>query len=271
MTGLPGRLLYRYGRAPYHKGKRHLLTWFHRLFGPVLVKSDYGPVLACFLTNAEQSLIYENPYNTPIHRIIVERLDEFDLFVDIGAHIGLFSLVCALESGGRIRSIAFEPSPREYRRLLTNIAANGVSSISPIHCALGDGPRFAGFQIAEDHQNTGTNHVVAAQSDGNLDVLLLELDMLAGLGAERAFVKIDTEGYEFSVLRGGTGFLGGLASGFGLLEYHPQSAARLGYGLDDIVDLLRDAGFGLSRRIPSPNGFQEDILFVKPARAAAPP
>ena len=52
-----------------------------------------------------------------------------DVFVDVGANWGYFSLAAAHSVGPRGRVVAFEPEPRLYRMLVTNIAANEIAWI----------------------------------------------------------------------------------------------------------------------------------------------
>ena len=79
-----------------------------------------------------------------------------DVFVDVGANWGYFSLAAAHWVGPRGRVVAFEPEPRLYRMLVTNIAANDIAWIEthPIAIAAGDGRMsFAAFR--EDAGNWG--------------------------------------------------------------------------------------------------------------------
>ena len=79
-----------------------------------------------------------------------------DVFVDVGANWGYFSLAAAHWVGPRGRVVAFEPEPRLYRMLVTNIAANDIAWIQthPIAIAAGDGRMsFAAFR--EDAGNWG--------------------------------------------------------------------------------------------------------------------
>src|ERR1700719_74060 len=58
--------------------------------------------------------------------------------VDVGAHHGLYTLLASKGVGRRGKVIAFEPSPRERRRLLRHIRVNACSNVAVEACALGD-------------------------------------------------------------------------------------------------------------------------------------
>src|SRR5215471_19195745 len=61
--------------------------------------------------------------------IVARLLEPGDVFVDGGAHVGLFTLVAARRVGPGGRVIAFEPSPANRQRLLDNVALNGFTQV----------------------------------------------------------------------------------------------------------------------------------------------
>lgn len=122
--------------------------------------------------------------------------------VDVGANLGFFSLMVAplLRPGGRI--VALEPSRRTFRKLSATIARNG----------LGDGVTAINAGAAAE-PGSATLHQVSASS-GNATILAdgageeIALTRLDDLGVDSVgLLKIDTEGYESEVLKGGTGLL----------------------------------------------------------------
>src|SRR5258708_12899258 len=50
-------------------------------------------------------------------------------FVDIGAFHGIYSVIAATRLGEGSRVVAFEPSPRERRRLQLHLRYNGIKSV----------------------------------------------------------------------------------------------------------------------------------------------
>lgn len=71
----------------------------------------------------------ENPYK-------IENIERGGLVVDLGAHIGTFSLRCAVERDCRV--LAFEPCPSTYEILVENVAINGLEGkVIPFKLAIG--------------------------------------------------------------------------------------------------------------------------------------
>jgi FkbM family methyltransferase len=128
-------------------------------------------------------------------------LDSPECVVDVGANIGAFSLYQALNKGaGRV--IAFEPSPAVFSRLAKNVALNNASNVRLVNAAVGDAPGHLSF--AEGAMSI--NCKVAP--NGPIKVRCVTLDEELADIPRVDFLKIDTEGYETQVLRGGAATLG---------------------------------------------------------------
>jgi len=124
------------------------------------------------------------------------------VFLDIGANVGLFSLLAArvIQTG---RIFSFEPLPETHRDLLANIALNRAADrIEPLALALSD--RSGEGYITSDFH--ASNFLVDASAvSPKQPIALSTLDAFA---AARRFeridlIKLDVEGCELSVLRGG--------------------------------------------------------------------
>ena len=61
-----------------------------------------------------------------------------DVFFDLGAYVGPFTLLAARLVGPEGRVVAFEPDPRARAVLERNLAANGVANVTVVPCAVGD-------------------------------------------------------------------------------------------------------------------------------------
>ncbi len=128
---------------------------------------------------------------------VIDLLRAGDLFVDVGANIGFYTVVAA-RRGARVE--AYEPTPEAAAICEHVVELNKVGSLATIHqvaCGASSGTtRFTtGLDIS--------NHVVAGDAPG-IDVPMSTLDeQLAGLDAELCMLKIDAEGHDLDVLRGG--------------------------------------------------------------------
>lgn len=168
-----------------------------------------------------------------------------DVVVDIGAHIGLYTLSAARAAGPGGRVVAFEPSQENYDLLVRNVATNGYRTVEPVRAALSDREGQADLHVSA--QNSGDNSLSAtAVADASSQrVRLLMLDAYA---AEHAVlpqvVKMDIQGGEPAAVDGGRALL---AASDTLTLFTEVSPAHLGGipGAQAFVEQLRDLGLDL--------------------------
>ncbi len=169
-----------------------------------------------------------------------------DVFVDVGANWGYFSLAAAHWVGRSGRVIAFEPEPRLHRMLAANLAVNALTHVVAHRTAVAEGAgRLAFAAFRPDDGNWGISRAVAAGVATDFDADATSLDAaLDAEGVERVrLVKIDVEGGEAAVL---TGMQRGLAAGryrHILLECHPHLLAERGESAAGCVRRLLAAGY----------------------------
>jgi FkbM family methyltransferase len=169
---------------------------------------------------------------------VLHALREGDLFVDVGANIGAYSILAASLAG--VRCVAFEPTLDTYDLLLENIFLNRYQSrITPHRTALGD----RDGKISVTSSLDTVNHIAGdADSDAQReDVPLTTLDAVLE-GQCPSVIKVDVEGYETPVINGARATLEcpGL---FALIIEMNGSGARYGYDETRLDRLLTDEGF----------------------------
>ena len=119
-----------------------------------------------------------------------------DLFVDVGANIGSYTVLASAVCGAD--SIAFEPDPITMAAFKKNIAINSlVTLVTNLEAAVGREAGEIPFTIGRDTVNQ-----VASDGDDNTRTVRVECldDVLSGKSP--AFIKLDVEGYEAEVIGG---------------------------------------------------------------------
>jgi FkbM family methyltransferase len=143
----------------------------------------------------------------PINAIIffqeygkLSKRHDHETFIDLGAHMGSFSLFAASRNPGR-RVYAFEPDPRNFELLLKNIEENGFSSVVPFQIAAAGVSGTLPLSVGPDHHS---QHNSLARYDGmsTIDVKTLSLaDIFALCKVKKCdFLKMDIEGAEYDVI-----------------------------------------------------------------------
>jgi FkbM family methyltransferase len=140
------------------------------------------------------------PFETALVR---DCLQPGQVFVDVGANLGYFSLLAAARVGTEGRVFAFEPDPGNYERMRGSVELNGFATcISVEQAALADKDGPGRLFLSED--NLGDHQVYAGDAQRrSLPIRLLRgADYLASRTTRIDLVKIDTQGSEFHVVQG---------------------------------------------------------------------
>jgi len=147
---------------------------------------------------------------------------------DIGAHAGLYSLVFARHAE---QVCAFEPWPPNISWLIRTLAWNNVSRVRVLPWAVSSRTGLHTFREGA-HSSMGQ-----LESSGTVPVFTVSLhDFIAQYGLEPELIKIDVEGAETEVLRGGMEFLRERRPAL-LLSVHGEERRR------ECLELVRELGY----------------------------
>jgi FkbM family methyltransferase len=193
-------------------------------------------------------VVYANPPDFDEMMTWRRLLRDGDLFVDVGANVGSYSLWAA-ERGAEV--IAIEPHPVTAAQLRRNAALNDYP-IEVRQLALAESVgtmRLTSDLDARNHLMLGAGRPRGPQrraDDDGIDVEVSTLDDVIGARSP-VFVKIDVEGAEELVLRGGVRALAEGRIAAIQLEWNGLSRQLFGYGREVVADLLCGYGFALCR------------------------
>ncbi|MGQ0627760.1 MAG: FkbM family methyltransferase [Phycisphaerales bacterium] len=142
-------------------------------------------------------------YEAHTQRLFQLALREGDLFVDIGANIGMTTLCAAACVGDGGRVVSFEPNPRVYERLTGHIASNALAArVETRNLGLSDQPGELELFVPT---HTGQASFAGADSADavrhRVPVRVGDAELTA-LPDRPTFIKIDVEGFEMHVLKG---------------------------------------------------------------------
>jgi FkbM family methyltransferase len=168
-----------------------------------------GDVGAQHLIINEANAGYEPPTRDLLERV----LRPGDLFVDVGAHWGFFSLQAATHPAGGVEVVAFEPDLTNATVLTENVNRNRLSNVVTVVCAAcGSRNELAPLVLntTMGHSIRGIGLAPAARALSKW-VPVVTLDgALANMAKEaprRLILKIDAEGFEPNVIVGAQALL----------------------------------------------------------------
>ena len=218
-----------------------------RIYG-VLFEFDFDSEL--LLDNYEFSQpaiksMYFDAYEPLTIEVMKRFLRTDDTFIDAGANIGFLSAVAAGLVGKNGQVHGFEPVPQYYQRLEKLSLMNHDYTIVPNQCALGDRRRTANIHI--NCSNIGGHTMVPNYRAGetekeSFEVPVVRLDWyIKEQGLDRvSLIKIDTEGFEFPVLKGLQGYFEETHRRPAIIcEIDPWAYPLLGYTLVQLSEYMK--------------------------------
>lgn len=202
-----------------------------------------------------------------------------DLFVDVGANVGSYTVLASAAIGAR--SIAFEPNPETFPDLAANVHANRISDRVQLRQA-GAGARSGVLRFEAGGPQTriaAVQREIASDFDSQivtLDDAIVDTPML---------IKVDVEGFESDVLAGANSLLArpGLMA---LIIENNGDCVRYGFAPDQAHKLLMSYGFvaaayepekrrlellGESDRVSQNSIYLRDLDEVQSRLSSAPP
>lgn len=161
-----------------------------------------------------------------------------DLFLDVGANIGSYSLLVSKICGSQC--ISFEPSDDAFKRLNANIQKNNLQNlVTTYKCALGN---EAGVKKFTKNFDT-VNHLVADDESIN-DFMEVEVNTIDLIMIEKkpSAMKIDVEGYETLVVEGANNILSSQEMNIVIMELN-GSGNRYGFDEMALMNKMIQHGF----------------------------
>lgn len=157
--------------------------------------------------NVQAELFYLGSYSAPDIKILRERLRWGDCFLDVGAHVGLFSVELGKHVGPRGHVYAVEPAVDSVRLLQLHAQVNNVSNVTVVDVALGERAEHALLRRDAQNPNDAGRRSLSGTGSAIQNTKVCRLDDLVASGIVRLdkglhAVKIDVEGAEVSVVRG---------------------------------------------------------------------
>ena len=177
--------------------------------------------------------------------LVQEHVRRGDTVVDVGAHIGYFTLLFSRLVGKDGRVYAFEPNPGNYQLLKMNIEANECRNVIIEQKAVSDRTGTSRLKYGMIcGANAGSDSCI---SDDSLPVETVSLDEYFGdEKVQISFLKMDIEGHELSALRGAARTIERSESMKILTEFDPFRWLKVGVNPKEFLELLARVGFEVS-------------------------
>ncbi len=249
---------------------------FRTLVGGSIIRLDLAE-------KTQRNIFLAYRYEAGLTNFVISVLKPGDVFVDVGANVGYYTLMAAAKVGEKGRVIACEPEERNFQLLRTNVDANHYTHIQLLQTAVGEESGTATLHINPlnrggnsilpfDRYKTGTHTYdrVFIERKYGRDTLEQKVSVRTlddVLDAEHVLpirvLKIDVEGFEASVFRGMKKVLEKKSIDYILCEISSDSARHT------ILEIIKNAGYAPYRidprgsLIPVVGKYPRDVLFSK--------
>ena len=190
----------------YRKYKLSFLKRVHLLFGTGFsVQNVYNCKWLIDWSNSVDKNLSVKKHEDEQINFLRNELKYFkpDIFLDIGAHGGLYSVLIKKEFPNT-KVYSFEPDRQNRYQLYSNIFLNNLeNSINVFNIGLSNYTGEASFGIKERFRRGGKGITDQGTDKINVDTL----DNLLKIKNKKCFIKIDVEGHEKQVLQGSMSFM----------------------------------------------------------------
>lgn len=250
---LDGTLARRLSSVPVRRAARKRLAWWEAQVGRVdwvemMIQQDVR--MRLHFNSHISGRIYAGGFELAERQFVNAFLRSGDIFVDVGANAGLYTLIAArgVSQGGRV--YAFEPCFTTHQRLAANVHLNAFANVECYQVALSDREGVAEMYVSKDGFDA-QNSFTQPDAPGTFEretVDCITWDAFAeehDLVGRVAMIKIDAEGWEYRILRGGQKALSRADAPVLQMEFHEQALQSSGSSCQELYQLLEELGYGL--------------------------
>lgn len=238
-------------KLPVFKGKVRLAKF---LFSrsqtrrkDVIVNGKYGCRyrLPNLLENISFEVFINGIYEEVTSDFFVRRLPQDGVFLDLGANIGTITIPLK-QRRTDARIVCVEAAPWLLGYLEDNLSRNRFTDVRTIGKALYDKDDVV-LEFYSPDEKFGKGSLSPVYTREGVKVTTITLDTLVRqMGLDKThLIKIDVEGYEYHVFKGGSGLLGGQDAPDILFEFAGWAEEQAGLKKGSAQQILKDYGYSL--------------------------
>ncbi len=191
-------------------------------------------------------LILSRKWEEYERQLFAHSINPGDTVIDIGAHIGTFTLVAAQKAGPNGKVYAFEPLAKNFLLLKKNIYINGYKNVVVVNKAVTDKVGTGKlFLTNEDNfgdqrmYDSGESRVSMSVKTTSLDAFFKNRDQVVNV------IKMDIQGSEVLALKGAAHLLNNSKQLKLFTEFWPKALRQAGSTATEHLNLLKKHGFSL--------------------------
>jgi FkbM family methyltransferase len=257
-------------RARWRRGQKLRLWEKQNGRGDIVATLQPGVKIRLYCDSVVCRHIYLDDFECAERHFVNLFLRPGDVFVDAGANVGLFSLVAARRVRQNGMVFAFEPCAKTFGRLRENIELNRFRNVACLPVALSDEEKDMELIVSNDGLDAWNSFAQPHMGEhfGREKVICRTLDGFASersLAGRITMIKIDVEGWESFVLRGGRATLSRPDAPVLQVEFTDEAARASGCTTQGVYQMLQEFGYRMFTFDPGSR-----MLVHDPLRASYP-
>ena len=175
----------------------------------VKFKTVWGDEMHCYLPDGNAIFYYDCPGEANLTNFFINFFKEGDVFIDIGAHLGFYSLLVARLVGEQGKVYSFEPTPRTFEFLKENVSVTSnivinqaaVLNKEGLISFVDYGPKYGAFNTFKKRTSEDLGFLKKKQKFIEVKAVVLDKYCREN-NIQPTFIKIDAEGAEYLILQG---------------------------------------------------------------------
>jgi|GEM_PF-4835270 len=189
-----------------------------------------------------EKIFFWGTYETGTSDYLLEIINEVDVFIDIGANIGWYSVLIG-KSSAKCKCYSFEPHPQVYRSLTRHIHINKVTDkVIPINSGLGRKQEKKVLYTFRDYGHGHSSLSDLGSSDyetSQVTIITLDSFILEYNVNGIKIIKLDVEGAELDVLNGATNLLKSNEPPVWIIEMNEETADNFRHKPVDLLEYIQ--------------------------------
>jgi FkbM family methyltransferase len=225
------------------KGRLILTPIVNALKPNFLIIQDHKFYIDKSDTTISQELILSGKWEEYETELFKKYAKKDDVVLDIGAHIGYYTLIAARIVGDKGKVYAFEPDPKNFKILKRNVEENGYKNIILVNKALSN--KSGRIKLFINKENTGDHRIYDLKNEREfISIQAITLDDFFKKRAKKVdLIKMDIQGAEVRAFKGGNRLIKENMSIKILTEFWPHGLELSGSSAKEYCLLLKKNKF----------------------------
>lgn len=210
----------------------------------------YGAKLYLDFTKAVDKRLFLNGFEKDVIDYFSKVVKEDDVVLDVGANIGIYSLIAGKKVGDKGKVYAFEPADLAFEKLQYHIDLNELDNIVPIKSGVSNKTGTATFNVCEDDafNSLGETPMKDIIKQETIDLVTIDDFVSKHKLTKVDVIKVDTEGAEFLVFEGAKKTLEKFKPTL-FFETNPSVTEGFSNNISNILDFIRAYDYDLYEMI----------------------